>query len=76
MIKTGAEKAEGRGVRDMSEIKPTTAEIKPTDSCSRCGLRRASRTLEEQGVIIRLCDYCFWGKEPEPTLSSAKDSAD
>jgi len=38
--------------------------IEPTDTCARCGLRRATRELEAKGVLIRLCDDCYWGKEP------------
>lgn len=34
----------------------------PGDSCSRCGLRRYTRELEQHGVIIRLCDECYWGQ--------------
>lgn len=39
-------------------------QIEPTDTCARCGLRRATRELEARGVFIRLCDDCYWGKEP------------
>jgi len=39
-------------------------EIRPTDTCTRCGLRRATRVLEERGVQIHLCDDCYWGTEP------------
>ncbi len=39
-------------------------QFEPTDTCARCGLRRATRDLEAKGVFIRLCDDCFWGKEP------------
>lgn len=39
-------------------------DVKPTDTCVRCGLRRRTRELEEQGVTIRLCDDCYWGREP------------
>ncbi len=49
----------------MAQAKPTK-EIKSTDSCHRCGLRRASRELEEKGVTVRLCDECYWGRESEP----------
>lgn len=37
----------------------------PFDTCNRCGLRRRTRELEEQGIVIRLCDDCYWGSEPE-----------
>jgi len=39
-------------------------DVTPTDTCVRCGLRRRTRELEEQGVTIRLCDDCYWGREP------------
>ncbi len=40
-------------------------QIEPTDTCARCGLRRATRELEARGVFIRLCDDCYWGQEPK-----------
>jgi hypothetical protein len=43
---------------------PQPGEVKASDTCGRCGLRRATRELEEQGVQIRLCDDCYWGQEP------------
>lgn len=39
-------------------------DIKPNDTCIRCGLRRVTRELEQQGITIRLCDDCYWGSEP------------
>ncbi len=40
-------------------------EIEPTDTCYRCGLRRATRELEErEGTMVRLCDDCYWGQTP------------
>lgn len=39
-------------------------DIEPTDTCARCGLRRATREFEAKGVSIRLCDDCYWGREP------------
>lgn len=39
--------------------------IEPSDTCARCGLRRATRELEAKGINIRLCDDCYWGREPE-----------
>lgn len=41
-------------------------EIHPTDTCARCGLRRATRELETRGIRLRLCDDCYWGREPSP----------
>ncbi|MDQ7842362.1 MAG: hypothetical protein QN141_03800 [Armatimonadota bacterium] len=41
-------------------------EIRPTDTCHRCGLRRATRDLEQRGITIRLCDDCYWGAEQAP----------
>ncbi len=38
-------------------------DFKPTDPCARCGLRRATRALEEKGIALRLCDDCYWGRE-------------
>ncbi len=40
--------------------------FEPSDTCARCGLRRATKKLEEKGMAIRLCDDCFWGQEPAP----------
>lgn len=38
-------------------------EIRPSDTCSRCGLRKATQELERRGIVMRLCDDCYWGKE-------------
>ena len=46
-------------------------QIQPTDACARCGLQQATRELEARGVSIRLCDDCYWGKEP--ILSDLRD---
>jgi hypothetical protein len=35
------------------------------DACNRCGLRARTRELERAGTVIRLCDDCYWGTEPE-----------
>lgn len=40
-----------------------TGQQNTTDTCARCGLKRVTRSLEEQGIAIRLCDDCYWGKE-------------
>lgn len=40
-------------------------DIHETDTCARCGLRRATKALEERGVQIRLCDDCYWGREAQ-----------
>lgn len=46
---------------------PQPGVIELTDTCARCGLRRVTRALEEQGNSVRLCDDCYWGKEsPAP----------
>jgi len=47
------------------------AEIAITDTCTRCGLKRLTRALDEQRIIIRLCDDCYWGKEPEEKAATA-----
>jgi hypothetical protein len=47
-----------------------TPEFQPQDTCSRCGLRRATKALEEQGTKIRLCDDCYWGEETQPPTKS------
>ncbi len=44
----------------------TERDVRPTDTCARCGLRRATREWEARGVRIRLCDDCYWGREPAP----------
>lgn len=38
-------------------------DIKPNDTCTRCGLRKVTAELQERGVILRLCDDCYWGKD-------------
>lgn len=38
-------------------------EIYSADTCTRCGLQRTTRVLEEKGIVVRLCDDCYWGKE-------------
>lgn len=46
---------------------PHPGAIEPTDTCARCGLRRVTRALEEQGTTVRVCDDCYWGTEdPRP----------
>jgi len=49
----------------MKDIKEGI-ELKSSDSCHRCGLRKRTRELAEQGVVIRLCDDCYWGGESAP----------
>ena len=49
---------------------PQPGETKVTDTCGRCGLRRATRELEEQGVQVRLCDDCYWGQETQPPVKT------
>jgi len=44
---------------------PQPRETEVADTCGRCGLRRATKELEEQGIQIRLCDDCYWGQEPQ-----------
>lgn len=44
--------------------------IEATDTCHRCGLRRATRELEEQGISIHLCDDCYWGQESDSARES------
>lgn len=50
-------------------------DVKPTDTCARCGLRRATRALEERGIQIRLCDDCYWGGEPQETPADSQPPA-
>jgi hypothetical protein len=38
-------------------------DYKPTDTCAWCGLQRRTRELEQEGIILRLCDDCYWGRE-------------
>jgi len=45
-------------------------DFQPQDTCNRCGLRRATQALEEQGTTIRLCDDCYWGKDAQPPAKS------
>ncbi len=30
--------------------------------CDKCGLKAVRHELERQGVIIKFCDYCYWGE--------------
>jgi len=46
----------GIAVRDVPDTRST-------DTCHRCGLRRATRELEQRGIRIRLCDDCYWGAD-------------
>jgi hypothetical protein len=50
-------------------------DFQPQDTCSRCGLRRATKALEEQGIQIRLCDDCYWGQETQPPAKSNNSPA-
>jgi hypothetical protein len=45
-------------------------QIEPTDTCSRCGLRKVTRELEDREIKIRLCDDCYWGAEPNATAEA------
>jgi hypothetical protein len=49
----------------------------PSDTCERCGLRRATREMEAKGIkpSIRLCDDCYWGKEPLPGLKAPNSAS-
>lgn len=47
-----------------------TPEFQPQDTCSRCGLRRATQALEDEGIKIPLCDDCYWGQETLPPVKS------
>lgn len=51
------------------------AEFTATDTCARCGLRRLTQTLEEKGIMIRLCDDCYWGRERVPAEEPVKTTA-
>jgi hypothetical protein len=50
-------------------VSQTLEVIHPFDSCHRCGLRRRTRELEAQGIVIRLCDDCYWGREEDDMLT-------
>lgn len=49
---------------------PQPGESKAIDTCGRCGLRRATKELEDRGVQIRLCDDCYWGQETQPLVGT------
>lgn len=51
------------------------AEFAKADTCSRCGLRRLTLMLEQQGIVIRLCDECFWGQDPQKLAEEATAAA-
>jgi hypothetical protein len=42
----------------------STEPVHAFDSCHRCGLKRRTRELEAEGIVIHLCDDCYWGREP------------
>jgi len=51
-------------------------DYKPTDTCARCGLQRRTRELEQEGITLRLCDDCYWGREfaqGEPAAEQSND---
>jgi len=50
-------------------------DIRPEDTCHRCGLRRATRELEQRGIRIRLCDDCYWGSEQPAEAGGEKPPA-
>jgi hypothetical protein len=54
----------------MKDVKDGV-EVRASDSCHRCGLRRRTRELELEGIAIRLCDDCYWGREPTPNKDRA-----
>jgi len=57
-------------MKDVKDVKDGV-EMKSSDSCHRCGLRRRTRELELEGIAIRLCDDCYWGREPTPNKDRA-----
>jgi hypothetical protein len=38
--------------------------------CEKCGLRTVREELERNGIVLKFCDYCYWG-EAEAEDSSA-----
>ncbi len=46
------------------------------DICPRCGLRKWTRELERQGIIIRFCDECYWGRPDEATVPEGRKDRD
>lgn len=36
--------------------------MEPNAICERCGLRAVRRELEKNGLVLRFCDYCYWGE--------------
>lgn len=41
------------------------AEFTKADTCSRCGIRRLTLELKQLGIVVRLCDDCYWGNESQ-----------
>jgi len=60
---------EGSVQRGVASV-PQTGETKASDTCNHCGLRRATKALEEHGTEIRLCDDCYWGQESQPAVTT------
>lgn len=42
--------------------------------CEKCGLRAVRHELERKGILLKFCDYCYWGEaatEDSPTEQDA-----
>lgn len=37
--------------------------------CEKCGLRAVRQELERNGIVLKFCDYCYWGE------AAAEDSS-
>jgi len=37
--------------------------------CEKCGLRAVRQDLERNGIVLKFCDYCYWGE------AAAEDSS-
>ena len=30
--------------------------------CEKCGLRAVRQELERNDIVLKFCDYCYWGE--------------
>jgi hypothetical protein len=57
-----------RGVRMMAGTQF------PAAACAKCGLTAVRYELERHGVVLRFCDFCYWGElEADSCAAAAPD---
>jgi len=40
--------------------------VEPIPVCEKCGLKIVRRELEKNGIVLKFCDYCYWGEAATP----------